>query len=120
MGTHVLPPRIFKCFIDAFSCVLVYRLAKRNFGESTGRMAAIFCMLMPNMWYYCSVTLKETEMTFLLILFTERADAALHSPKITLSNIILPGIVILAMFTFRTALAAVMMAALGEVPSLGQ
>ena len=112
LGTHVLPPRIFKCFIDAFSCVLVYRLAKRNFGESTGRMAAIFCMLMPNMWYYCSVTLKETEMTFLLILFTERADAALHSPKITLSNIILPGIVILAMFTFRTALAAVMMAAL--------
>lgn len=112
MGTHVLPPRIIKCFIDAFSCVLVYRLAKRNFGESTGRMAAIFCMLMPNMWYYCGVTLKETEMAFLLILFTERADAALHSPKITLSNIILPGIVILAMFTFRTALAAVMMAAL--------
>lgn len=112
MGTHVLPPRIIKCFIDAFSCVLVYRLAKRNFGESTGRIAAIFCMLMPNMWYYCGVTLKETEMAFLLILFTERADAALHSPKITLSNIILPGIVILAMFTFRTALAAVMMAAL--------
>ena len=112
LGTHVLPPRIIKCFIDAFSCVLVYRLARRNFGESTGRMAAIFCMLMPNMWYYCGVTMKETEMTFLLILFTERADAALHSPKITLGNIILPGILILAMFTFRTALAAVMMAAL--------
>lgn len=112
LGTHVLPPRIIKCFIDAFSCVLVYRLAKRNFGESTGRMAAIFCMLMPNMWYYCGVTMKETEMSFLLILFTERADAALHSPKITLGNIILPGILILAMFTFRTALAAVMMAAL--------
>ena len=112
LGTHVLPPRIFKCFIDAFSCVLVYNLAKRNFGEYVGRMAAVFCLLMPNMWYYCGVTLKETEMTFLLILFTERADAALHSPKITLSNIILPGIVILAMFTFRTALAAVMMAAL--------
>jgi hypothetical protein len=51
-------------------------------------------------------------MAFLVILFTERADAALHSPKITFGNIILPGIAILVMFTFRTAMAAVMMAAL--------
>ena len=112
MGTHPLPYRFVKCVIDAFSCVLIYNLAKRNFGESTGRMAAIFCMLMPNMWYYCGITLKETEMAFLVILFTERADFALHSPKITFGNIILPGIVILVMFTFRTALAAVMIAAL--------
>ena len=74
MGTHVLPPRIVKCVIDAFSCVLMYNLAKRNFGESVGRMTAVFCMLMPNMWYYCSVTLKETEMAFITILFAERAD----------------------------------------------
>ncbi len=111
-GPYVLPPRIIKCFIDAFSCVLMYNLAKRNFGEEAGRMTAVFCMLMPNMWYYCGVTLKETEMTFLVILFTERADAALHSPKITFGNIILPGAVVLVMFTFRTALAAVLMAAL--------
>lgn len=112
LGTHVLPPRILKCLIDAFSCVLMYNLAKRNFGEAAGRLTAVLCMLMPNMWYYCGVTLKETEMSFLVILFTERADAALHSPKITIGNIILPGIVILVMFTFRTALAAVLMAAL--------
>lgn len=112
LGTHVLPHRLVKCLIDALSCVLIYHLAKRNFGETTGRMAAIFCMLMPNMWYYCGVTLKETEMAFLTILFVERADYALHSPKITFSNIILPGVVILIMFTFRTALAAVLMAAM--------
>lgn len=111
-GTHVLPPRLMKCVIDSFSCVLIYHLAKRNFGETTGRMAAIFCMMMPNMWYYCGVTLKETEMAFLTILFVERADYALHSPKITFSNIILPGVVILIMFAFRTALAAVLMAAM--------
>ncbi len=110
-GTHVLPSRLIKCFIDSFSCVLMYHLTKRNFGESTGRMAAIFCMLMPNMWYYCGVTLKETEMTFLTILFVERADFALHSKKVTFGNIVLPGAIILVMFTFRTALAAVMMAA---------
>ena len=111
-GTSVIPSRLIKCFIDSFSCVLMYHLAKRNFGESTGRMAAIFCMLMPNMWYYCGVTLKETEMTFLVLLFVERADYALHSKKITFGNIILPGAIILVMFTFRTARAAVLMAAM--------
>lgn len=111
-GTHVLPHRLIKCVIDAFSCVLIYQLAKRNFGESTGRIAAIFCLLIPNMWYYCGMTLKETEMTFMTILFVERADYALRSPKITFGNIILPGTVILIMFTFRTALAAVLLAAM--------
>lgn len=112
LGTHVLPPRIVKCFIDAFSCVLMYKLAKRNFGEYAGRITAVFCMLMPNMWYYCGVTLKETEMTFLTILFVERADMVLRSPKIKLTGMILPALCILVMFTFRTALAAVMFAAL--------
>ena len=112
MGTHVLPPRIVKCFIDAFSCVLMYHLAKRNFGEAAGRMTALFYMLMPNMWYYCGVTLKETEMTFLVILFVERADFVLRAPKITIKELVIPVLTILAVFTFRTALAAVMFASL--------
>jgi hypothetical protein len=90
----------------------MYKLAKRNFGEDAVRITAIFCMLMPNMWYYCGVTLKETEMTFLTILFVERADMVLRSPKIKLTGMILPALCILVMFTFRTALAAVMFAAL--------
>lgn len=111
-GTHVLPARIIKCVIDAFSCVLVYNLAKRNFGETTGRIAAIFCMLMPNKWYYCGITLKETEMAFMVVLFVERADAALHAKQITIQNLILPFLIVLVMFTFRTALAGVLVAAL--------
>ena len=112
LGTHPLSYRVVKCFIDAFSCVLIYNLAKRNFGEATGRIAGIFCMLVPNLWYYCGLTLKETEMTFLTILFVERADLALRSRKITISGLALPGIIVLVMFTFRTALGAVLVAAL--------
>lgn len=112
LGTHVLPARIVKCIIDAFSCILIYKLASRNFGESVGRMAAIFCMLMPNMWFYCGVTLKETEMAFLTVLFAERADFVLRSPKIKAVGIIIPVLCILLMFTFRTALAAVLFASL--------
>ena len=112
LGSHVLPARIIKCLISAFSCVLMYNLAKRNFGESLGRMTAIFCMLMPNTWFYCGVTLKETEMAFLAVLFVERADLVLRSPKIKATGVIIPALCILVMFTFRTALAAVMFAAL--------
>lgn len=110
--TSVLPPHIVKGFIDAFSCVLVYNLAKRNFGEFTGRMAAIFCMLMPNMWYYCGLTLKETEMAFLVVLFVERGDKVVHSQHITVKGLLLPAIIMLLMFTFRTALAGVLVAAM--------
>lgn len=112
LGTHPLSYRVVKCILDAYTCVLIYSLAKRNFGEATGRIAGIFCMLIPNLWYYCGLTLKETEMTFLTILFVERADLALRSKKITISGLALPGVIVLVMFTFRTALAAVLVAAL--------
>lgn len=111
-GTHLLPARFLKCFISAFSCVLMYNLAKRNFGENVGRITAVFCMLMPNMWFYCGITLKETEMAFLAILFAERADLLLHSPKIKVVGFIIPVLCVLVMFTFRTAFGAVMFASL--------
>lgn len=112
LGTNVLPARLVKCLIDAFACVLIYNLAERGFGGPTARIAAIFYMLMPNTWYYCGITLKETEMAFLVVLFVERADLALRSPKIKLKDFVLPLLVILAMFTFRTAMAAVLAASL--------
>ena len=118
-GPHVLVGRIVKCFVDAFTCILLYNLGKRNFGESTGRMAAIFYMLMPNAWFYCGVTLKEIEMSFLVILFVERADLALHSSKLKIRNLILPLVASALMLTFRTAMAAVMVASLGFSIILG-
>ena len=57
LGTHVLPARILKCFFDAYTCVLLYKMGQRGFGEAAGRMAAIFYMLIPNAWFYCGVTL---------------------------------------------------------------
>lgn len=111
-GPHVLVGRVVKCFIDAFTCLLLYNLGKRNFGESVGRIAAIFYMLIPNAWFYCGVTLKEIEMTFLVVLFVERADLALHSSKLKIQNLIIPLMASAAMLTFRTAMAAVMVASL--------
>lgn len=111
-GPHVLIGRVVKCVIDAFVCVLIYNLGKRNFGESAGRIAAIFYMLMPNAWFYCGVTLKEVEMAFLVVLFVERGDYALRSPKMKIRDLIIPMVVIALMLTIRVAMAAVMAAAM--------
>lgn len=111
-GAHVLTDRILKCFMDAFACVLMYNLGKRNFGEFIGRLAAVFYMMMFNMWYYCGISLKETVMVFMVVVFVERGDMVLHSKKIKVKDMLLPSLIVLIMFTFRTALAAVLFAAL--------
>lgn len=112
LGPTVFSDRIVKCFLDAFSCVLIYSLGKRNFGEFEGRMAGIFYLFMPNMWYYCGLSLKETVMAFMVILFVERGDFVIRSRKIEIKDLLLPALIVLIVFTFRTALAAVLFAAL--------
>lgn len=104
--------RILKIIWSAWTCVLVYKLASRNFGESVGRMAAIFCMLMPNLIYYCGIHLKETEMVFLIVLFAERADSAMRTKQLDWKALIIAILAACILFLFRTALAAVAMIAL--------
>ena len=104
--------RILKAVWSAWTCVLVYKLASRNFGESVGRMAAIFCMLMPNFIYYCGIHLKETEMLFLVVLFAERADYAMRAKHLDWKALIIAIVAACILFLFRTALAAVAMIAL--------
>lgn len=107
----ILMARIVKALLSAWTAVLVYKLAARNFGESTGRMAGVFCMLMPNLIYYCSFQLKEVEMVFLAMLFVERADWLLRQPKLKAIQTILLMLIPLFLFMIRTALAATLVAA---------
>lgn len=104
--------RILKAVWSAWTCVLVYKLASRNFGESVGRIAAVFCMLMPNLIYYCGMHLKETEMVFLIVLFAERADYAMRAKQLDWKALIIAIVAACILFLFRTVLAAVAMIAL--------
>lgn len=108
----LLITRLLKALWSAWTCVLVYKLATRNFGEYIGRLSAIFCLLMPNLIYYCGSHLKETEMVFLIVLFAERVDFAMRSTKINWKALTLALVVAGVLFMFRTALAAVAMIAL--------
>lgn len=107
----VLIVRLIKAILGAWTVVLMYKLASRNFGEQIGRMTAIMCMLIPNLIYYCSFHLKEVEMVFLCILFAERADFLLRKGKLAFVPTAMLMLIPAVMFTIRTALAAVMVMA---------
>lgn len=111
-GNSIIIMRLIKCMWSALTVVLIYRLAKRNFGEQTGRIAAIFCALWPNFWYYCSAHLKETEMVFLGVLFVEQADQMLRSRQFTAWKVMPVLLIASALFTFRTPLGLVALLAL--------
>ena len=96
--------RLLKCLWSALTCVLIYKLGKRNFGEHVGRMAAIFMMLEPHFSIYAGYHLKETEMIFLMILFLERADALLRYRNFSFKTISIVVVLMAALFTFRTVL----------------
>lgn len=108
----IIALRMLKCLWSSLTVLLIYRLAKRNFGEQTGRVAAIFCALWPNFWYYCAVHLKETEMVFLSVLFIEQADQMLRSRQFTAWKVIPVLLIGATIFTFRTPLGLVALLAL--------
>lgn len=105
-GPVIIIPRIIKAFLSAFTCYLLYNLASRTFGEETGRMAGIMCVLMPNLIIYCGYHLKETEMLFLEVAFLERLDFLFRSRKVNILNIVLPTLLAGSLFFFRTVLGA--------------
>lgn len=110
-GDSIVVARLIKAILGAWTAVLMYKFASRNFGEQIGRMTAVMCMLMPNLIYYCGFQLKEVEMVFLCILFTERADFLLRKGKLAFMPTAALMLIPTVMFTIRTALAAVMVMA---------
>lgn len=106
-GPSIFIARVIKCFISAYTCILLCRLASRCINEQVGRMVGVFAMLMPNFIIYCGLHLKETEMLFLIVAFLERSDYVLRSKQFKVWNVLLPIILAGAMFTFRTVLGAV-------------
>lgn len=105
-GSSVILPRLVHSVFSAFTCVLLYQLAKRNIGEEGGRMTAVFSCFMPNLIYYCGLHLKETMMLFLIVAFLERADYLLRSKHYNVLTIAVPVLLLLSLFTFRTVLGA--------------
>ena len=103
---NIIVTHLVKALMSAYATVLVYRIASRNFGEDAGRMAGIFYALMPNIIIYCCNTLKESLMVFLMIAFVERTDFLFRSRRYSLKDFLLPSLIALSLYTFRTVIGA--------------
>ena len=112
-GPYILTARVGHSVLSALTCVLIYRIGKRHFEESTGRMAAIFCMLMPNMIYYCGIHLKEADMVFATVWFVDSVDEVIDGNKINLKHLVYALASAFVLFTFRTVLGAVGVVSIG-------
>lgn len=106
IGPQIFITRIIKALLGTYTCILIYRLSVRTFGEEVGRMAGIMAALMPNLIFYCGYHLKETEMLFLEVAFLERLDYLIRGKRITFWNILLPSLLAGSLFFFRTVLGA--------------
>ena len=104
--------RIVQTILGAYTAVLIYRIVARSMDENTARLAAIFCMLHPVLICYCGITLKETLMTFLLVLFIEMASRMIEGRKYTFAAIAPMILVGLSLFLFRTVLGVIAFMAL--------
>ena len=111
-GDSILIERLLKAVYGALTCILIYKLSVRNFGEEVARMAAIFCMLMPGLIYYCGLHLKEVEMLLLTTWFMERADAMLRNKNFNFVEIAPPLLIAASLFFFRTVLGVTALFAL--------
>ena len=105
-GPRIIIPRIIKAFLSAFTCILIYKVSSRTFGEQTGRIAGLMAALMPNLIIYCGYHLKETEMVFLEVAFLERLDYLVRNRKYNLASIFVPSLLAGSLFFFRTVLGA--------------
>lgn len=111
-GPYVIPARIVKSLLGAWTAVLMYRLAKSNFGDEVGRMTGIFCCLSPNLVMYCGMHLKEIEMIFLTVAAIERADAVIRQKTLNIWSLVVMGLLVISLFFFRTVLGATMVFAI--------
>jgi hypothetical protein len=105
-GDSIIIERLLKVLYGAYTCVLIYKLAVRNFGEETGRMAAIFCMLMPNLILYTGLHTKEAEMVLLTVAFMERSDWMFRNKNFNFAEIAPPILLAGSLFFLRTVLGA--------------
>lgn len=118
-GKSIFLSRCIKALLSAWTVVLMYRLARRTFGEDVGRLTAIFCMLMPNLIFYCGINLKETEMLFLTVFFIERADKIFRSTYARGQDVFLLVLAGLVSYFFRGVLCALLFLSVAATVVLG-
>ena len=101
----IMVARLANALMDTLMCILLYRLARRNFGEEAARITGILAMLSPILIFYSGLHDKETVMNFILVAFVERADYFIRLKTFKTWYLLAVALLGGALFLFRTVLA---------------
>lgn len=105
--SSILFTRIPNAFFDAWTTVLVYRLAGRAFDKKTGQTAAIFAVLMPMMIFYTGLTMKESLMLMLTMMSLNLGDKVIRDRRPNVRHIVSFVLCALLLLLFRDVLMGV-------------
>ena len=107
-GDAILATRLPNVIFDAWTAVLTYRIARRNFGEKVARLASLFTMLMPMIIFYSGTTMKESIMLMIAMWALERGDYTIRNKSFI--GFCFPAFILLTalLLFYRTALAWVL------------
>ena len=105
-GPSIIIPRLVNALLGGWTCILIYRMSTRTFGEEVARLAGIMMAFMPNLIIYCGYHLKETVMLFLLVACLERTDFMIRNKRLSFLSVLVPTLLAGSLFLFRTALGA--------------
>lgn len=105
--SDVIIPLILKAIMGTITCLCIYKITARHFGEGVGRIAGILAVFYPSFIWWCGSMMKETEMLFITITFAELVDSALMEEKIPIGKLIFALIWGAILFSFRTILGVV-------------
>lgn len=103
-----LVPLIVNILMGAYTSIFVYHIAQRHFGEDVARVTALFCMLNPNLIWWCSSLMKEIQMTFFTFWFLDRMDAVLYRGKVSVAEVAPLAMIGMYVFLYRAALGVLL------------
>jgi len=106
-----LVPLMANIIMGAYTSIFVYRIARRHFGEEVARMTALFCMLNPNLIWWCSSLMKEVQMTFFTFWYLDRMDAIIFNRKISVIEVAPVSLIGSFVFLYRAALGILLFVA---------
>ena len=107
LGYSTILARIANCIIGSLSVLLTYKIARDLWGECIGRTAGIIALLFPLMVFYSGVQLKDTILTFLVLLVTYNVLKWGSGKKTKFWQLVLVIGAVVSIFTFRTVVGII-------------
>jgi len=107
-GKETLIVRLVSILFSSFTVLMIYLLARNIYNEAIGRFAGIIAMVIPVMLWFDTMGVKESLMTFIIVLCLYIESEIIQSRKIHIFKILLLLTSIFILFYFRLFLVGLL------------